>query len=385
MTALAIARAAFVRIGRDRTALFFIVVLPVAVIVIVGATVRGFSTFRVGVLDQGAGRAGHQLTVALEHAPDLQVSRYTSVAALTKAVARNEVSAGLVLPTHMDERLRRGDSVAVPVLAEQASSTQQAAVTAVSSIVADQGGIMQAARFASSHGSGSVAQNVARAGSLASHSARVDVRTVRAESTHNTLPEGYSYSAPTQLVLFVFITSVASGAAIIETKRLGMYERMAAAPVRTSTIIMGEALTYLGLAVVQSVLIVVVGAVGFGVSWGNPVAAFALVVLWSLVGASAGMLAGTVFRTPEQANAIGPSVGIALGMLGGCMWPLAIVSSTMRTVGHLTPQAWAVDAWTSLLARSGTIVSIGPQLAVLAAFAAGLLALATTRLRRVLV
>ncbi len=138
------------------------------------------------------------------------------------------------------------------------------------------------------------------------------------------------------------------------------------------------------IALMQSVLIVLVGAIVFGVSWGNPLAAVVLILAWSVVGAGAGMLSGTLFRTPEQAGAIGPAAGIALGMLGGCMWPLSIVSSTMRQVGHATPQAWAVDAWTSLLARGGTLVSIAPQLAALAAFAAVFLVIATLRLRRVL-
>lgn len=384
MSALAIAGAAFRRLARDRTALFFIVVLPIAVIVIVGATVRGFSTFRVGVVDQGAGQSGRDVSAALTRARDLQVSRYPNVAALTKAVARGEVSTGVVLPAGMDATVRAGGTVDVGVLAERASSTQQAAVTAVTAVIADQSGIVQAAHFASRQGSGTFADNLARAGSLASHVARVQVRAVQAESHRNTLPEGFSYSAPTQLVLFVFVNGVAGGAAILESRRLGMYERMAAAPVRKSTIIAGEALTYIGTAVVQSVLIVVVGAVAFGVSWGNPVAAAVLVLVWATVGAGAGMLAGTVFRTPEQATAIAPSVGIALGMLGGCMWPLAIVSGAMRSIGHFTPHAWAVDAWTGLLARGGTIVSIAPQLGVLAAFAAGFLALAAARLRRAL-
>jgi ABC-2 type transport system permease protein len=56
----------------------------------------------------------------------------------------------------------------------------------------------------------------------------------------------------------------------------------------------------------------------------------------------------------------------------------------MRDIGHATPHAWAVDAWTALLARGGTVVTILPDLAVLAAFAAGFLVLATLRLRRVL-
>jgi len=323
--------------------------------------------------------------VALDRAGSLVVTRYPSVGALRVALSRAEISAGVVLPAGMDRSERRGATVEVTVLAEQANSTQQAAVTAVSSVITAQGGQLQAARFATEHASGTFAANLARAAALAPHVVRVEVHTVQAESSRSVLPEGFSYSAPTQLVLFVFINALAGGAAIIETRRLGMYERMATAPIRARTIIVGETLTYVSIALVQAVLIVVVGAVAFGVSWGNPLGAAVLIVVWAMVGAGAGMLSGTLFRTPEQATAIGPATGIALGMLGGCMWPLAIVSSAMRSVGHVTPHAWAVDAWTTLVARGGTVVTIGPQLAVLAGFAAVFLMLATVRLRRVLV
>ena len=187
------------------------------------------------------------------------------------------------------------------------------------------------------------------------------------------------------LVLVVFLNSLAAGSVLIETRRLGMYERMSAAPMRAASIVIGESLTYVVLAVVQSVLIVSIAAVVFGVSWGNPLAAVALIAVWAFVGAGAGMLSGTLFRRPEQATSIGPAVGIVLAMLGGCMWPLAMVTNVMRTVGHATPQAWAVDAWTKLLAQRGTITSIAGDLAILGVFAAALLALATARLRRALV
>ena len=57
----------------------------------------------------------------------------------------------------------------------------------------------------------------------------------------------------------------------------------------------------------------------------------------------------------------------------------------MRAVGHLFPQAWAMDAFIALIAKGATVSGIALQLAVLAAFAAVLLALATWRLRRTLV
>ncbi len=382
--ALAVTGASLRRVGRDRRALFFLVVLPIVVIVIVGATVRGFSTVRVGVVDLGAGRAGRSLTVAMQRAGNLDVRRYPSLDAATTAVARGEVSTAVVLPRGMSSAIRSGRAVTVAVMADRANSTQQAAAAAVASVVAEEGALVQAASFSSSQGLGSYEQDLARATTLQRRAAQVGVVTRIVDSNAQTLPQGFGYSAPTMLVLFVFLNAVASGAVIVETRRMGLYERMAAAPVRQSAIVVGETFAYFTVALGQALLIVLVGAMVFGVSWGDPLAASVLVVLWALVAAGAGVLSGTLFRTPEQAGAIGPPVGIVLGMLGGCMWPLSIVSGFMRQVGHLTPQAWAVDGWTDLMSRNGTLVSVGPELAVLAGFAAGLILLSTVRLRRVL-
>jgi len=187
------------------------------------------------------------------------------------------------------------------------------------------------------------------------------------------------------LVLFVFINALAGGAAMIQTRRFGIFARALAAPIRPRDLVLGEALCYLTLALGQALLIVVVGAVMFGVSWGNPVAAAALIGMWALVGTGAGMASGALFRTPEQASAIGPALGITFGMLGGCMWPLEIVPQSVRMVGHATPHAWAVDAWVTVLSRGGSLADIAGYLAILAGYAVALLAFASLRLRRSLV
>jgi ABC-2 type transport system permease protein len=177
----------------------------------------------------------------------------------------------------------------------------------------------------------------------------------------------------------VFITSMAAAAGLIEARRL------LATPTTSATILFGEALGRFAVALLQGLIVFVVGLLVFGVDWGDPPAALVLLVVFALVATGVGMLLGAVLRNAEQATSIGPPVGIALGMLGGCMWPLAIVPEPMRVVGHLFPQAWAMDAFIALIAKGEDIAGIALQLAVLAAFAAVLLALATWRLRRALV
>ena len=109
-----------------------------------------------------------------------------------------------------------------------------------------------------------------------------------------------------------------------------------------------------------------------------------MVILFALVGAGAGIFLGTLFRNEQQAIGVSLLLGLGLGALGGCMVPLEVFSPTMRRVAHITPQAWGNDAFARLVGHGASITGILPQLGVLAAYAAVLLALATWRLRRVL-
>jgi ABC-2 type transport system permease protein len=372
-------------VTRDRTFLFFLVVLPVLVILLVGLTTAGSTSIRVAVVPGQPGPLATQLVQDLEASPALKTQRFTTRAQGVDALRRGEVEAVVVVPQNLDASLRSGTGTQVPVLVTGDVQAGQAAVTAVSSVVARHAATVAAARFASTHSSRGFEQNLATVRSLQRATPVVPVTTVVVNRKSNYLPLGYNYSAPTMLVLFVFINALAGGAAMIQTRRFGIFARALAAPIRPRDLVLGETLCYLTLALGQALLIVVVGAVLFGVSWGNPTAAAALIGLWALVGTGAGMVSGTLFRTPEQATAIGPAVGIAFGMLGGCMWPLEIVPRTVSLVGHATPHAWAVDAWVTLLSRGGGLADIAGYLAILAGYAVALFAIASIRLRRSLV
>ncbi|WP_367325300.1 ABC transporter permease [Streptomyces sp. HUAS ZL42] len=382
MTALAVTRATLSRALRDRTALFFMVLLPVAIIVVIGVTVSGFDQFRIGVVPDGrAGPVARELASALTDRAGLRTRTYDTAADARTALRRAELDAVVLVPAGLDADVRAGRTVTVRVLVEPSGGAGHAAVSSVSAVVAEHAARLQAARFATDETGGTFDGNLAAARGAERAAAPIAVHTETVDGQSDYLPLGYSYSTPTMLVLFVFINALAGGAAIVQTRRTGVYARALAAPVSARTIVAGETVAYLLLALLQSVLIVGVGAVAFDVAWGDPLAAGVLVTVWALVGTGAGILAGAVFRTPEQVHAVGPALGIGLGMLGGCMWPLALVPGWLRAAGHAVPQAWAVDAWTTLLSRDGDLTAILRDLAVLAGFATVLLTGASLALR----
>jgi ABC-2 type transport system permease protein len=97
-----------------------------------------------------------------------------------------------------------------------------------------------------------------------------------------------------------------------------------------------------------------------------------------------GIFLGTLFRNEQQAMVTSIFLSMGLGALGGRMVPLEVFSHTMKTIAHITPQAWGSDAFAKLVGHGASITGILPQLGILACYAVVLLALATWRLRRVL-
>lgn len=221
MTALALAVAELKRVTRDRTSLFFMVVLPVLVILLVGVTTSSSTTIRVGVVPGQSATLATQLVQDLAADPAMTTRRFATRAEGVDALRRGEVEAVVIIPMTLDADLASSRAVQVPVLVSGSLETSQAAVTGVTSVVARLGATVQAAMFATTHGAAGFAENLATTRSLQRETPVVPVRTEVVNSKSDFLPVGYSYSAPTMLVLFVFINAVAGGGAMIQTASSG--------------------------------------------------------------------------------------------------------------------------------------------------------------------
>ena len=206
------------------------------------------------------------------------------------------------------------------------------------------------------------------------HTAVTDVTLAQADVPAALSP--FSYVAPADLVLFLGITVLLLSSGVVESRRLGLMNRLAAAPVRKRSVVAALIATSLCVAAVQCVGLLVVGRLLFGVRWGNPLAVFLVLAALSLAYAGAAALVSMRSRTEEQAISLAVVLGIVGGMLGGCMYPLAVVGPVVRGVGHVVPQAWAMDAFVKLIYDHDGLTAVLPEIGVLALFAAALCALA---------
>ena len=385
MRALAIAGVNLRRLFRDRTGLFFIFVLPVVLIVVLGTVFGGRTAPRLGIVVLDGGPLAADLVEAIRDGEvELEVRTPVDEARLQAAVEDGSLELGLVVPAGYDAALHDGGRAEVKVIGHP-TTVLSALRRAVDTAVAEQAARVRAARLVQAEAGIPFDEALGIATDVQAGSPGIEVTVDRIGE--GIFPEGTAAFAPgaqSQLVLFMFLTSMTAATQIILSRQLGVSRRMLAAPIGVSTIVVGEVLGRFGVAMIQGLFIVFLSALVFGVPWGDPIAAGMVVVVFALVGTGAAMVVGVFANDVDQAGALGVMAGMLLGALGGAMVPLEIFPEPMHTIAFLTPQAWAIQGFRTVGLREGGVTDILPELAVLGLFALGLVALGTWRFRRVL-
>ncbi len=379
--ALAIASTNGKRVAGDRRLLITALFLPLVIMFLVGGLFNSSrAKVAIGVADLDHGPLAAQLLRAFKASPALRVRHETSLSDGLRDLRRGVVLLVVQIPADYDGVLTSGGSQQVAVEGQPGQVASSEALISVTQLVDAQSSLVSGARAGGRAVDPSVALRAApSAGVTQVNSTRKGANLLSPKVSP------YSYTTPSNLVLFVFITSFVTTIRPIQDRKDGLTRRLLATPTPPVAIIGAELLAALLIAAGQAVALLAMGVVIFGVSWGNPLGLALLVLLVCLVGAGAGAALSTALSSQDQAFAVGIPLALVMGMLGGCMWPLEIVGPLTRQLGHLFPTAWAMDAFVTLIYNHGGLGAIGRDLLVLAAFAGGLITLATIRLRQVVI
>jgi ABC-2 type transport system permease protein len=383
---LTITRVELVRFLRERGNVFFVFVLPLGLVLFIGLQFgAGGGGPQLGVVSPGD--AGALALVERIDAGEAEVVEVDDAAELESLVSRGNLSAGIVIPAGYGAALEQAQPIDVGFVGRpdaRAASLR----TVVEAAIAEQAAAPEAARTVASVTGEEPAALLETAQEVAASLPRLEVVTTAVGGDELAAEFAglgqFDLGATSQLFLFVFLTSLAGSAALIQARQYGVATRMLSTPTRLPTIVSGLVGGRLAIAGFQAVYIMVVTAVAFRVDWGDPLATGAVVALFCIVAAAAAMVLGSLFRNDSQAGSAGVGLGLVLAMLGGSMVPLEVFPDGMQRVAMLTPHGWANTAMAEVVRRGGGIADIATELAVLAGMAAGLLALATWLLRRTL-
>ena len=377
---LAIAGVELRRFLRDRSNIFFVFIFPLLLVLVIGAEFGGDGDDgRVAIAGEGS-----PLRAALGDAleGDGVAVSVAGAGTVRELVARGRTDVGVFVSRAAAGAFDAGDDVDLEVITstqQGAEATTQRVRTAAARIMLERG------QVASLVAAG-VSPDRSRAGLAAAAGSMAPPRlsVVDADEIAREF-EGlgqFDQGAMAEMLLFVFLASLAGSATLIHARKLGVLRRTLAAPVSAGQALSGQALGRFAIAMFQGAYIMVATAMLFGVNWGDIWLALLVLTTFSTVAAGAAMLLGSLLDNDGAASSAGVGLGLVLAALGGCMLPLELFPETLQTIAHLTPHAWAYEALGEVQRHDAGLADLATQLAVLAAMAGVLLALGTWALRR---
>ena len=177
--------------------------------------------------------------------------------------------------------------------------------------------------------------------------------------------DGFGQSVPGMGSMYVMFTVLAGMAVLLRERNQWTLQRLTALPISRAQILGGKVLTYFTLGMIQYLIVFGVGLL-VGLNFGsNPLLLLPIMIAFVLCTTALAFAVAPWVTSEGQANGVARLLSLSLAPLGGAWWPLDIVPDFMRTIGHLSPVAWAMDAFHDIMWFNGGLTEILPEVGVL--------------------
>jgi ABC-2 type transport system permease protein len=377
--ASAIAAMELRRFLRDRSNIFFALILPLLLVLLIGLQFGENASASRALVVGPPSDLRTDLVTGLEGA-DVVVTVTDEDTAL-ETLARGRADVGLLLDDEAVAAYGASDVRIRAVLGRQATSplVQQRVAAVLEELRTEQArlSVLTSRGLEAEQARTALVQAGDRMTAPSLQVRNVDERMQRLEGLGQ-----FDFGASGQLLLFTFLSTLAGAATLIQARRLGVLRRTLAAPVSALQLVSGEVLGRFAIAFFQGAYIMAASALLFDVSWGRLWLSLLVLLFFALVSAGAAMVLGALLDNEGAATGAGIGLGLVLAALGGSMSPLEFFPDTMRAVANLTPHAWAYEALADIQRRSAGLGEVLPELGVLAAMAALLVLLGSWLVRR---
>jgi ABC-2 type transport system permease protein len=149
----------------------------------------------------------------------------------------------------------------------------------------------------------------------------------------------------------------------------------------------GKLLAAVLVVLLQTVVIFAVGAwlmplLGMDrIALRNLPALAAVSLLVALCSTSLGVFLAAICRTEGQISGMASAVLWIAGAVAGAFIPQFLLGNVLGAIGKVTPQYWAISAYSDVIVRGEGLAGIGPQMGILALFTAAFFAIGVWRFK----
>ena len=383
---------------------------PLIFIAVMGATFgnAGVPTVAIYLVNEDEGRLGRQVVNALRDEPTLALDILPSRAEADQRVGDGERMAAVVIPAGFSQAVLTDAGGQIEVITDPARAQtagivlgQVQAATAPLLIDAEvergvrnafnttpetfgfteadlqKAGIDLAAvtKFLTAAIKGVVASQVQDA--IDNPLVRIAVQPAT-DAAPRQAPTIFDYLVPGYSVFFAFFLMGLMAETVFQERISGALRRIFSLPIRSVPFLVGKALPYSLIAMLQIVIVFGASTLLFQYDLGEaPLALVLLIVATGLSVGGLGILVAVLVRSEGQANSIPTLLTLVMAAVSGALFP----SIQVPGLAQLTPHYWAVQGFLTVTALHGTLADILPNLGALFAIALATFGVAVWRFR----
>jgi ABC-2 type transport system permease protein len=377
---------------KDRYALLLLLVVPLALIAVVGFAFGGFTngssqiTMSVAVNNQDSGYVGQTVTKALDINSSqlvITVHTYNDEAQVKQKVADSTDIAGVFIPAGTTDTLMAAAQNGTPtqnlVHFYSLPSSSDSRITIAQQIVTSVVNDLVSRQFAGTaavqqvegvcHAPGNqcaqntidpatIAQVVGNASTTATQTAQVALlqagEVVKINNFDQVVP-GYA-------VFFALFSINAAAATILQEKEDGTFRRLLIAPIQKYSLLGGKLLAQFVLTLLQLSFLFGVGYLVFHMHIGSWPAVILLLIGASFAATGLGILLVSLVKTRRQLNPVVTLVTLVTSAIGGAWWPLFIEPQWMQNIAKVGLTAWAMEGLNGVMIFGKDFAAVLPDI-----------------------
>jgi ABC-2 type transport system permease protein len=375
---------------RDRSAIIFAVVTPLALALAFAAIIPDFSgSFHttIAVVDNDRDEVADLLVndvLGSLSGPDgiLDVTTLPDAAAARQAVIDDDAGAAIIIPAGFTPSVQAGAPAELTILAGGGTAAGEVAKAIVTDFANAIGTVQLMVATVDVSGGAADAETVAAAQEALRGTSPVTVEDLVAEHRQASLATFYGAA---MAIMFVFFATQYGALALLGERQEGTLSRLLAAPIPASAILLGGALASLALGLISMVVLDVATSTVAKANWGPPLPVLALIASAVVAASGISILLAGFARTAEGAGGVNAIVALILSSIGGVFIPLSQAPEILSRVALITPHAWFLRAIDTLSVPGAGFIQIAPSILVLLGMGAVTGGIGLARARRVLV
>lgn len=367
----ALIRKEFIQIIRDPRSLALIFFMPMVQLFLLGfAATNDVRNVPLVVLDRDRSAASRQLLAAYRAADYFHVDfDVTTETELRHLIDDGQARAGLIIPPDYGERVASGSGASVAFVID--GSDPAIAGTALSA----------AQLIGQAKSTALIVERAAARGQSGLIQSPIEVRT---QVWYNPDLVSAYYMIPALIgTILQFLTVTLTATAIVRERERGTIEQLIVTPLRSSELMIGKLFPFVIIAMIDMVLILVVGVSVFKVPInGSLLLLLAVSALFLITTLGLGLFISTVAKTQQEATMLTMFITLPSFFLSGFFYPIAAMPPVLQLASYLIPLRYFLICARGIVLKGVGVDALWPEIRALIIFGVVIMGAAALRFQK---